>query len=455
MKFKLINNSITGNLGMIGSSRGMIKLYSEIEKVAISDSSVLISAETGTGKELVAKAIHNLSPRRYGEFIALNCSAFPKELLEGELFGYMKGSYTGAIKDKAGIIEKKRSTIFLDEIGHMSPELQPKLLRVLQEKRSRRIGSDTEKEIDVRFIAATSRSFEELRNPDNFNNALYYRLNTLPITIPSLREREEDIPILVNHFFNEYSKIYQKERQLDDNVIKRLSEYHWPGNVRQLISFIEMLVVKSEEEKISDEYVKEQLELTEGRKVKSIDDKISSLEIQMSSLLKKHENLSEQIYDFESSIQRSYILHLREIDKLLNKKNNLSIEKSKKRVYSLEEIREIFNMIRGVNGLEKKSTNIFPHEKNLLMKRKEQSSKEASQTNLPLTRSYFIDDISKIVGVNKSGLYHAIREGKIIAKKEGRRKLVSLPQLKKYYKRTKNKKALEKIDDFEKNQKES
>ena len=229
---------------MTGKSRGMLKVYSLIKKTAETAANVLILGESGTGKELVARAIHENSSRNDGPFVIINCGGIPENLLESELFGYMKGSFTGAYSDKAGLFEvADKGTIFLDEIGELSPFLQVKLLRVVQEKTFRRVGGSRDISVDVRIISATNQNLEERVKKDDFREDLFYRLNVIPVEVPPLRERKEDIPLLVDYFMEKYSKEYNKEiKKISPYAMGLLVEYPFPGNVRELENIIERSV---------------------------------------------------------------------------------------------------------------------------------------------------------------------------------------------------------------------
>ncbi|HET6460299.1 MAG TPA: sigma-54 dependent transcriptional regulator [Syntrophales bacterium] len=229
---------------MIGKSKGMLKVYSLIKKVAETPTNVLILGESGTGKELVARAIHANSPRMNMPFEVINCGGVPENLLESELFGYVKGAFTGAYSDKPGLFEiAKGGTIFLDEIGDLPTLLQVKLLRVVQEKTFRRVGGTEEKKVDVRIISATNKNLEDKVKDATFREDLYYRLNVIPINIPPLRERKEDIPILTKHFIEKCSKEFGKEiRTISSYAMELLMKYPFPGNVRELENIIERSV---------------------------------------------------------------------------------------------------------------------------------------------------------------------------------------------------------------------
>jgi formate hydrogenlyase transcriptional activator len=234
---------------IIGESPALKRTLTQVEIVAATDSTVLLLGETGTGKELIARAIHNLSFRRQRTLVKVNCAALPTGLLESELFGHEKGAFTGAITQRIGRFElANRGTIFLDEIGDIPLELQPKLLRVLQEREFQRLGSTRTLRTDVRLIAATNANLAQRVNEKRFRSDLYYRLNVFPILIPPLRERPEDIPLLVRYFVEKYTR--RMNRRIDTipvAVMKAMSEYQWPGNVRELENFVERSVILSDD----------------------------------------------------------------------------------------------------------------------------------------------------------------------------------------------------------------
>ena len=230
---------------MIGYSDSMKKVFEKIEKVAKTDSTVLIHGESGTGKELVAQAIHFNSDRRYRPLVAVNCGAIPEELLESELFGHEKGAFTGAAHTRLGRFELAHSgTIFLDEVGEMSLPLQVKLLRVLQERCFERVGGTRTINVDVRIIAATNQDLEQAVQERRFRQDLYYRLHVIPIHIPPLRERRSDIPLLVNHFIAQFNQLRRTEiLGIESDALSRMTEEEWPGNIRELENMIERLCV--------------------------------------------------------------------------------------------------------------------------------------------------------------------------------------------------------------------
>jgi two-component system response regulator PilR (NtrC family) len=229
---------------IVGVSPAMEKLKQTIRTVASTGSTILVNGESGTGKELVARAVHVCSPRATEPFVSVNCGAFPETLLESELFGYVKGAFTGANQNKRGLFEvADEGTIFLDEISEMSLAMQVKLLRVLQERCVRPVGSTDEIAIDVRVIAATNRDLDKQVSDNTFREDLYYRLNVIPITVPPLRERREDIPFLVNHFLKKYAPAAGKSIvRVNPQSLSALCDYEWPGNVRQLENTVERAV---------------------------------------------------------------------------------------------------------------------------------------------------------------------------------------------------------------------
>jgi len=235
------NSANSSFCGMVGTNREMLKIFATIKKVSDTPANILILGESGTGKELVARAIHENSSRSKMPFIAINSGGIPENLLESELFGYVKGSFTGAYADRQGYFEMARGgTIFLDEIGELSPALQVKLLRVVQEKTFRRIGGAEDIKVNVRIISATNKNLKEKVKKGEFREDLYYRLNVIPIFIPPLRERREDIPLLINSFVEKYSQMLGKEiRNISSYAMELLMNYDFPGNIRELQNIIE------------------------------------------------------------------------------------------------------------------------------------------------------------------------------------------------------------------------
>lgn len=240
---------------IIGKSKIFTETIHLAKKVAPADSAVLIEGETGTGKELFAQSIHNASPRRNRPFVAINCSAFPKELLESEMFGHRKGSFTGANYDKKGLFEEANDgTLFLDEIGEMHPDLQAKLLRIIENQTFTKIGDTKHTQVNVRIIAATNRDLLKDSQSGHFRSDLYYRLSVFKIAIPALRDRKEDIPLLVDNFVSIYScKTNKKITHVSDKFLNKIMGFNWPGNTRELKNVIERAVILAENEELTRE----------------------------------------------------------------------------------------------------------------------------------------------------------------------------------------------------------
>jgi len=235
--------------GIVGRSRPMRDLFQLLETVSVTNSTILVSGETGTGKELVARAIHHNSPRRGNQFVAINCSAIPETLLEAELFGHVRGAFTGAVGNRVGRFEQAhKGTLLLDEVGTMSGPLQMKLLRTLQEREVERVGDSRTIKVDVRVIAATNSDLTKLVAAGKFREDLYYRLNVIPVRLPPLRDRREDIPLLVQHFLDRFCRELGPPRPtmtVSQQAMRRLMAYEWPGNVRQLENALERAVALS------------------------------------------------------------------------------------------------------------------------------------------------------------------------------------------------------------------
>jgi two-component system response regulator AtoC len=229
--------------GIVGKSRAMARLFQLLETIAPTNSTVMITGETGTGKEVVARAIHHNGPRRAHRFVALNCSAIPETLLEAELFGHVRGAFTGAVGNRQGRLEQAHTgTLFLDEVGTMSAALQMKLLRVLQEREFERVGDSHSIKVDVRVIAATNSDLARMVAGGQFREDLFYRLNVIPIQIPPLRDRKEDIPLLVQHFLEKFRSAAGPTVTVSQDAMRRLMAYRWPGNIRQLENAVERAV---------------------------------------------------------------------------------------------------------------------------------------------------------------------------------------------------------------------
>src|SRR3981081_16049 len=239
---------------LIGNSPALEAVLEQVERVAPMDSTVLIQGETGTGKELIARAIHNISSRCGRSFVKLNCAAIPLDLLESELFGHERGAFTGAIAQKIGRFElADKGTLFLDEVGDIPPALQPKLLRVLQEQEFERLGSNRTHQVDVRLVAATNRDLMEMVNRGQFRSDLYYRLNVFPVLLPPLRERRGDIPASVAHFVEYFGRRMGRQiERIPPETMSALSSYQWPGNIRELQNLIQRAVILSNDGVLPD-----------------------------------------------------------------------------------------------------------------------------------------------------------------------------------------------------------
>jgi len=251
---------------MIGSSPRMIEIYKTLSKVAPTDATVVIEGETGTGKELIARMIHRNSKRAQQPFVPVDCGAIAPSLLESELFGTLKGAYTGADRDRMGVFEAAANgTVFLDEIGDIEVGFQLKLLRFLEEREIRPLGSARAKKVDVRVIAATNRDMQKLVDEGKFREDLWYRLNTVRLTLPPLCERPSDIPLLVHYFLKRYNERYKLNTRLTDSGLKAMSQYSWPGNVRQLQRMMERLTILAPSGWIDDVAVRQAIEQMDSR----------------------------------------------------------------------------------------------------------------------------------------------------------------------------------------------
>jgi transcriptional regulator with PAS, ATPase and Fis domain len=251
---------------MIGSSPRMIDIYKTLSKVAPTDATVLIEGETGTGKELIARMIHANSKRTQQPFVPVDCGAIAPSLLESELFGTLKGAYTGADRDRMGVFEAAHSgTVFLDEIGDIDLGFQLKLLRFLQEREIRPLGSSRAKKVDVRVIAATNKDVQKLVDEGKFREDLWYRLNVVRLTVPPLCERASDIPLLVHYFLKRYNERYKLDTKLTDSGVKAMEEYSWPGNIRQLQHMMERLTILAPGGRIDDGAVRQSIDQMDSR----------------------------------------------------------------------------------------------------------------------------------------------------------------------------------------------
>jgi transcriptional regulator with PAS, ATPase and Fis domain len=244
----------------------MVEIYKTVSKVAPTTASVLIEGETGTGKEMVARMIHRFSDRASQPFVPVDCGAIPAALLESELFGHMRGAFTGADRDRIGVIEAaNRGTVFLDEIGDIDSAFQVKLLRFLQEREIRPVGSAREKKVDVRVVAATNRDLQKMVDEGKFREDLWFRLNVVRLKLPPLRERRVDIPFLARHFVDKYNQRYAQDSRLLESGLKALQDFTWPGNVRQLQHLIERLTILAPAGRIDAEAVHDAVAASEPR----------------------------------------------------------------------------------------------------------------------------------------------------------------------------------------------
>ena len=251
---------------MIGSSRGIVEIYKMVSQVAPTDATVLIEGETGTGKELVARMIHRYSARTSQAFVPVDCASIAPSLLESELFGAMRGAFTGADRDRIGVFEAAhRGTVFLDEIGEIELGFQLKLLRFMQEREIRPVGASRSKAVDVRVVAATNRDLQKMVDDGKFRPDLWFRINVIRMTLPPLRERRGDVPLLARFFATKYNERYNRDAKLTDSGLKALEEYTWPGNIRQLQHLIERLTVLAPNDRIDGEAVRDALAAMEPR----------------------------------------------------------------------------------------------------------------------------------------------------------------------------------------------
>ena len=258
------------NSEMIGSSPGMVDIYKTISRVAPTDATVLIEGETGTGKEMIAHMIHNNSTRVSQPFVPVDCASVAPALLESELFGAVRGAYTGADRDRMGVFEAAHNgTVFLDEIGDIELGFQLKLLRFLQEKEIRPVGSPRARKVDVRVVAATNRDVQEMVDEGKFREDLWFRLNVVRIVVPPLRERRGDVPLLAQHFLRRYNERYRTSGRLTQAGQRAMEDYSWPGNVRQLQHMMERLAILAPQGRIDEDAVRDSIEMMEPRETAS------------------------------------------------------------------------------------------------------------------------------------------------------------------------------------------
>ena len=255
---------------MIGSSPGMVAIYKTISRVAPTEATVLIEGETGTGKEMIARMIHDNSPRAAQPFVPVDCASIAPALLESELFGALRGAYTGAERDRMGVFEAANNgTVFLDEIGDIELGFQLKLLRFLQEKEIRPLGSPRSRRVDVRVVAATNQDVQDLVDRGKFREDLWFRLNVVRVIVPPLRERSGDVPLLAHHYLRRYNERYRTNAKLTVPGLRAMEDYSWPGNVRQLQHMMERLAILAPQGRIDEQAVRESIEMTEPREVAS------------------------------------------------------------------------------------------------------------------------------------------------------------------------------------------
>lgn len=263
-ELEFYRNSMVSSQNIIGKSPAVQGLLQSVQYVAATDATVLITGESGVGKEVLTNEIHRLSKRTGEPFIRVNCASIPESLIESELFGYEKGAFTGAVKNKPGMFELANGgTLLLDEIGELPKALQPKLLRVLQEREIMRVGGTKTIPVDVRLIAATNQDLAAMVRSGEFRQDLYYRLNLIPLRIPPLRERAEDIPLLVQHFLDEFNAKYGKKERVTDTAMQTLKLYQWPGNIRELENLLERLVIIGDETRITSSQISKILTVPE------------------------------------------------------------------------------------------------------------------------------------------------------------------------------------------------
>jgi Nif-specific regulatory protein len=283
----IMSEPVVSHPDIIGVSPAMVEIFRTMEKASRSMATLLLRGESGTGKGLLARAIHQQSPRGSGPFVTVNCAAIPEGIIESELFGHERGAFTGAVRKRQGRFEQAQGgTIFLDEVGDLPPLMQVKLLRILQERTFERVGSNEPIKADIRVIAATHRDLESGVADGTFREDLYWRLNVVPILLPPLRERKEDLPLLIDYFLSRYNRENQKQVRLSPELRRLMLNYHWPGNIRELQNCIERTVVLAENEPIGlkaipapiQGYFHDMKQVTSSRRVGSLKENLENLE---------------------------------------------------------------------------------------------------------------------------------------------------------------------------------
>jgi Nif-specific regulatory protein len=283
----IMSEPVTFHQEIIAVSPAMVEIFRTMAKASRSMATLLLRGESGTGKGMLARAIHQQSPRASGPFVTVNCAAIPEGIIESELFGHERGAFTGAVRKRQGKFEQGQGgTIFLDEIGDLPPLTQVKLLRVLQEKTFERVGGNEPINVDVRVIAATHRDLENGVEEGTFREDLYWRLNVVPIFLPPLRERKEDLPLLIDHFLSRYNRENQKQVRLSPELRRLMLSYHWPGNIRELQNCIERIVVLAENEPVGlkeipppiQGYFHDMKQVTSSRRTGSLKENLETLE---------------------------------------------------------------------------------------------------------------------------------------------------------------------------------
>lgn len=301
---RFLKAAVERKFQMIGNSPAVQKLKEQIELVAPTNSWILITGENGTGKELISRMLHRLSKRSLHPFIEVNCAAIPEELIESELFGHEKGSFTGAISRKKGRFElANEGTLFLDEIADMSLKTQSKILRILQEKKFERVGGEETIETDVRVIAATNKNLEEEIKSGNFREDLYYRLNVIPFHVPALRDRKSDIPLLIDHFLKLFAdENGRKPQVLSEKALHHLIEYYWPGNIRELKNIVERLVIMIRADAISE---RDLIAVVKEFQMATPDDSLSSFTYRDACHSFEKEYLTRKLQEFNWNVSRT------------------------------------------------------------------------------------------------------------------------------------------------------